>query len=90
MITLMPRQQSITEARSNFARLVREAESGEIIELTRRRESVAVLIGLRQYERLAARPRRFSQAWTEFTREVDLSDLASDPDQIFDGARCRS
>jgi hypothetical protein len=56
----------------------------------RRGECVAVLIGWRQYVRLAGRSRRFSLAWTEFTREADLSDLAIDPDQIFDGARCRS
>jgi hypothetical protein len=27
--------------------------------------------------------RRFSEAWSEFTREVELSDLDIDPDQIF-------
>ena len=83
----MRKQQSIAEARSNLPQLVREAESGEPIELTRRGESVAVLIGRKQYERLATRSRRFSDAWNEFTREVDLAALAIDPDEIFNDVR---
>lgn len=83
----MRKQQSIAEARSNLPQLVREAESGEPIELTRRGESVAVLIGRRQYERLATRSRRFSDAWDEFTRDVDLAELAIDPDEIFNELR---
>ena len=84
---VMNKQQSIAQARSNLPQLVREAESGEPIELTRRGESVAVLIGRRQYERLIGRSQRFSEAWDEFTRDGELSELAIDPDQIFSGAR---
>ncbi len=83
----MPKQQSIASARSNLPQLVRQAESGEPVVLTRRGESVAVLIGRKQYERLATRSRRFSEAWDEFTREVDLSELAIDPDEIFSDLR---
>ena len=83
----MPKQQSIASARSNLPQLVRQAESGEPIELTRRGESVAVLIGRKQYERLASRSRRFSEAWKEFTHEVELSELAIDPDTIFGDLR---
>jgi prevent-host-death family protein len=84
---LVKKQHSIAEARSNLPQLIREAEAGEPIELTRRGESVAVLIGRRQYERLAARSQRFSEAWDEFVRDVDLSELAIDPDEIFSGVR---
>jgi prevent-host-death family protein len=83
----MRKLQSIAEARNNLPQLVREAESGEPTELTRRGESVAVVIGLTQYERLAARSRRFSEAWNEFTRGVSLSELAIDPDEIFNDVR---
>jgi prevent-host-death family protein len=83
----MPKQHSIAEARSNLPQLVRQAESGEPIELTRRGESVAVLIGRKQYERLASRSRRFSEAWDAFVQDVELSDLAIDPDEIFEGVR---
>lgn len=83
----MRKRQSIAEARSNLPKLVREAEAGEPIELTRRGESVAVLLGRREYERLAMRSRRFSEAWKEFTQVVDLHDARVDPDEIFDKVR---
>ena len=31
--------------------------------------------------------RRFSEAWNEFTREVDLAELRIDPDEIFNDVR---
>ena len=83
----MQNRQSIATARSNLPQLVRRAETGESIELTRRGESVAVLIGRKEYERLATRSRRFSEAWRGFTREVELSELAIDPDEIFSDLR---
>jgi len=46
------KQHSIAEARNNLPSLVRAAESGKAVELTRRGKPVAVLIGRRQYERL--------------------------------------
>lgn len=54
---------------------------------SRRGESVAVLIGRKQYERLATRSRRFSEAWTEFTAEFELAELAIDPDETFNNLR---
>jgi antitoxin (DNA-binding transcriptional repressor) of toxin-antitoxin stability system len=66
---------------------VREAESGKAVELTRRGEPVAVLIGRRQYERLTMRYRGFSEAYREFKREVDLDELGIDPDELFAGTR---
>jgi prevent-host-death family protein len=80
-------QHSIAEARSNLPQLVRKAESGKAVELTRRGEGVAVLIGRRQYERLVSRSRRFSEAWDDFRRQVDLTELDIDPDQVFADAR---
>lgn len=86
----MDEQHSIAEARNQLPRLVREAESGKAVELTRRGEAVAVLIGRRDYERLAARARRFSEAWDAFTHDVDLKELEIDPDEIFGGVRDKS
>ena len=83
----MDEQHSIAEAREQLPRLVRDAEAGKAIELTRRGEAVAVLIGRQQYERLVARSRRFSEAWDAFAREVDLQGLAIDPDEVFAGVR---
>ena len=83
----MGEQHSIAEARSKLPQLVREAESGKAVELTRRGEGVAVLIGRKQYDRLVSRSRRFSDAFAEFAREVDLAELDIDPDEIFAGVR---
>ena len=83
----MPKQRSIAEARNHLPQLIREAESGESIELTRRGESVAVLVGRRQYERLTGSARRFSEALDEFRRNVDVASLQIDPDEIFGGIR---
>ena len=83
----MAKRQSIAEARHSLPSLVREAESGKAVELTRRGELVAVLIGRRQYLRLTSKYRRFSEAYEEFTRAFTLAELAIDPDDVFAGAR---
>ena len=83
----MAKQHSIAEARSSLSSLVRAAESGKAVELTRRGEPVAVLIGRRQYERLTMKYRGFSEAYGEFTQEVDLEELAINPDELFAGTR---
>ena len=69
--------------RSNLPRLVREAESGKTVELSRRGEPVAVLIGLRQYDQLAGQQRTFGEVYDKFTREIDLAELNIDPDELF-------
>ena len=83
----MAKRQSIAEARNNLPSLVREVESGKSVELTRRGEPVAVLIGRQEYVRLASRYRRFSEAYADFTRDINLKDLAIDPKEVFAGAR---
>jgi prevent-host-death family protein len=83
----MAKQQSIAQARSRLPSLVREAESGKPVELTRRGEPVAVLIGRRQYVRLTLKHRKFSETYGEFTREINLKELAIDPESVFAGAR---
>lgn len=85
----MPKQRSIAEARNDLPQLIREAEAGEAIELTRRGESVAILLGLRQYERLTAGTRRFSEAWRQFADTHDLAELEIDPDEVFAETRDR-
>jgi prevent-host-death family protein len=79
----MAKRISITSARSKLSQLVRQAESGRVVELTRRGECVAVLIGRRQYERSISPSRRFSEAWKAFASGVVLADLKIDPDEVF-------
>jgi prevent-host-death family protein len=83
----MSEQYSIAEARSSLPKLVRDAESGKAVELTRKGEGVAVLIGQREYQRLVSRTLRFSEAWDNFAREVDLASLDIDPDEVFADVR---
>ena len=86
----MTRQHSIAEARRNLPRLIREVEDGKTVELTRRGRPVAVIVGRRTFDRLAAGRRGFADAYGDFTAAVDLSELALDPDGLFDGARDHS
>ena len=83
----MSEQHSIAEARSNLPNLVKKAEEGKTVELTRRGESVAVLIGRKDYDRLLTRSSRFSNAWDEFVKHVQLAPLEIDPDEVFAGVR---
>jgi len=80
-------QHSIAEARSNLPDLVRKAEAGKAVELTRRGEPVAVLIGKKRYERLVSGSRHFSAAWEEFARHVEVAALDIDPDEVFADVR---
>lgn len=86
----MSDRHSIADARSNLPRLVREAESGKTVELTRRGEPVAVLIGHREFERLTGRYRNFADAYRVFREQVDLAELAIDPDELFGNVRERT
>lgn len=85
----MSKRHSIAEARTKLPELIRHAESGKTVEITRRGEGVAVLIGLREYERLAGRGRRFSAAWDDFASKVDLAALDIEPEDVFADVRDR-
>ena len=84
---VMTDRHSIAEARRNLPTLVRSAESGIAVELTRHGEPVAVLIGRKAFERLAAGRRRFTEAYATFERDADLPTLGLDPDAVFGTVR---
>ena len=83
----MTDKHSIAEARRNLPSLVRQAEKGMAVKLTRRGEPVAVLMGWQRFERLASTRRSFAAAYRDFTNESDLAELALDPDDLFAGTR---
>ena len=83
----MAKRRSIAEARTHLPSLVKEAEAGEAVELTRRGEPVAVLIGRKQYARLTSKHRRFVEAYEKFVRDFDLAGLGIDPEEVFSGVR---
>jgi prevent-host-death family protein len=81
---------SITEARRNFPSLVRKAEDGGAVRITRRGKPVALLIGRREFERLVSDRRDFVEAHEEFSKSHDLEDLNIDPDEVFCNSRDES
>ena len=83
----MAERHSIADARRKLPSLIRDAENGKAVELTRRGELVAVLIGCREFERLSSRRRTFSYAYREFASAIGLEGLALDPDELFADVR---
>lgn len=76
----MTKRYSIAEARHNLAAIIHEVEHKATIELTRRGESVAVLLSFREYRRLAAKRGKFWEAYETFRSAVDLPTLNIEPD----------
>jgi prevent-host-death family protein len=66
---------SIAEARSNLPSIVDQAEAGQAIELTRRGKPVAVLMSLRELERLRGERSSFGEAYRRFLKTHPLRDL---------------
>ena len=83
----MAEQYSIAEARRLLPTLVREVETGNAVELTRRGTFVAILVGRRAYELLVAGREGFANSYASFASDVGLEELALDPDVLFDGIR---
>ena len=71
----MSKRYSIAEARSQLPSVVDQAEAGQEIELTRRGRPVAVLLSLRELERLRAERTSFSTAYRRFLKTHRLSEV---------------
>lgn len=78
---------SIARLRSELAHAVRAAESGEAVEVTRRGRTVAVLLGLPEYDRLRSERGDFWTAYTQFRERADLEALPTDSDEVFGDVR---
>jgi len=83
----MARRYSIAEARARFPGVVREAEEGYPVEISRRGTPVAVLLSVEEYRRLAKRRTQFSDAYDRFRSSSALAELDIDPDEVFAGVR---
>ena len=77
---------SVAEARQNFARLIRSAERGKAIELTRRGESVAVLLSASEYLALIGQRPSFVEALTRLRERIQVEELEIG-DEEFEGLR---
>jgi prevent-host-death family protein len=76
----MTKRYSIAEARTSLAAIVDKAEAGSNVELTRRGRAVAVVISLREFERLRGGRRPFAKAFRTFLEKYRPSDLGMDAD----------
>ena len=83
----MTDRHSIAEARRNLPALIREAENGKEVELTRRGEPVAMLISHQAFKYLTSIRRGFIAAYRDFTINIDVSNLELNPDELFGDVR---
>jgi prevent-host-death family protein len=79
----MSRSYSIAEAKNVLGRVVHEAEEGPPVELTRRGRPVAVVVSIRDFERLTEPGQDFWAAYEGFRRRFDLEALAIEPEEVF-------
>lgn len=82
-ITRMSRRYSIAEARSNLPAIVDQAESGAEVELTRRGQSVAVVVSRQEFERLRGKHLHFRDAYRKFLERHQLEDIGVNDDFAF-------
>lgn len=61
---------SIYEARNNFSALVKTAEEGEVVELTRYDKPVAVIISYEEYEKRNSKKEDWLGKWREEYADV--------------------
>jgi prevent-host-death family protein len=71
---------SIAEARSNLASIVDQAEAGQEVQLTRRGKPVAVVVSLRELERLRGERTSFAAAYRRFSAAHPSREVGVDED----------
>jgi prevent-host-death family protein len=75
----VPRTFSIADARDHLAKIVHEAETGPPLELTRRGKPIAMIVSVREFERLAGARGSFASALKRFRTKNDLKHAGIDP-----------
>jgi prevent-host-death family protein len=70
----MANRYSIADARTSLSAIVDKAEAGEQVELTRRGQPVALVISIRDYERMRGGRRRFGEAYRAFLEKYSTRD----------------
>jgi len=69
------RRYSVAEARQSFARLIRAAERGRAVEITRRGEPVVVLVSASQYLALTGERPSFVDSVAAIRARLDVDHL---------------
>lgn len=76
----MAQRYSIANARISLPTIVDQAEAGQTVELTRRGKPVAVVVSLREFERLHGDRRQFRDAYKQFLASHSLEEVGVDDD----------
>jgi prevent-host-death family protein len=79
------RKYSVAEARSSLPTIIDRAESGLGVELTRRGKPVAVVISVREFERLRGDGARFGAAYKRFLQTHSPEEVGLDDDFFASG-----
>ncbi|MDJ0620689.1 MAG: type II toxin-antitoxin system Phd/YefM family antitoxin [Calothrix sp. MO_192.B10] len=74
---------SIAKARDKFAQIVHAVEQGKSVKITRRGKPVAVVLSLKEYQRLTDRQIGFGEGLEAFRKKYQVQNLDLDPDKIF-------
>ena len=74
----MSRRYSIADARISLPAIVDQAEAGQKVELTRRGRPVAVVMSLREFDRLQAERPLFRDAYKSFLVKYSLEEIGLD------------
>ncbi len=80
----MTRRYSIAEARHNLAAIVHELEQQPVIELTRRGQTVAVLLSQEAYRQLIPGQGEFWAAYLRFCQDFRPAEESIDADEFTD------
>lgn len=85
----MIRSYSVDEARAALPEVINEAKKGKVIEITRRGKPEAVVISLKEYQRLTEPRPTFLTLYREWRETLKPGDLDFDP-AFFESLRDRS
>lgn len=72
---------SVADARANLSSLVNEAEAGAAPRITRNGKPVAVLLSLREYEKLRQGSRSFRTSYEQYLQSVKLERVGLEDDE---------
>lgn len=81
-ISGMAQRYSIAEARAQLPAVIDQAEGGAVVELTRRGQSVAVLVSRREFDRLKGTQQHFGDAYRQFLEKHSLDDIGIGEDFV--------
>ena len=86
----MPTSYSIATAKNRLSRLVHEAEASGPIELTRRGQPVAMVVGLADFRRLSTDRPGLGEAIRDLRSRFDFKTLGIDPEEVFEQVEDRA